>query len=140
MTKQFLNNGLLELKHHQMYPQWAPNSCTSAPQGRTNNPLPKNCKEIQESGQPMSGIYRIQPEHADKPFMAVCDLQTRGGGWTVIQNRFDGTQDFYQNWHDYKYGFGNLGGEFWLGLDHIHQLTGQKNQFFVPQIVKVNQI
>nr|CAD7609853.1 unnamed protein product [Timema genevievae] len=44
----------------------------------------------------------------------------------VIQNRFEGTVDFYRGWQDYKYGFGNIGGEFWLGLEKLHLLTNYK--------------
>jgi len=46
-------------------------------------------------------------------------------GWTVIQRRLDGSVDFYRNWTDYRRGFGDLEGEFWLGNEHIHQLTNQ---------------
>ena len=52
-----------------------------------------------------------------------CDQTTDGGGWTVIQKRLDGSIDFYRGWADYKNGFGNLNGEFWLGLDKIYRVT-----------------
>ncbi|KAB0792370.1 hypothetical protein PPYR_07066 [Photinus pyralis] len=121
VTKQFLNNGLLELKQRQVQ-LLSENTCPKS--DTASSTLPRNCREVFAAGQRKSGIYRIHPDPSSKPFMVVCDQETRGGGWTVIHNRYDGSQDFYQNWQEYKHGFGNLGGEFWLGLDYIHQLTG----------------
>ncbi|XP_052894417.1 ficolin-2-like [Anopheles moucheti] len=73
---------------------------------------------------PDSGVYTIQPEKPFKePITVLCDQEYESGGWTVIQHRFDGSTNFYRSWQEYKNGFGNLEGEFWLGLDHIYHLT-----------------
>ena len=54
---------------------------------------------------------------------ARCDMETDGGKWLVIQRRINGSVNFYCNWTDYMYGFGDLEGEFWYGLEKIHCLT-----------------
>jgi len=52
-------------------------------------------------------------------------MVTSGGGWTIFQRRIDGSVEFYRDWADYKIGFGDKKGEFWLGLDQIHDMTSQ---------------
>jgi len=58
-------------------------------------------------------------------------MKTDGGGWTVFHKRFDGFVGFYRGWDEYKNGFGDVRGEFWLGNEKIHQLTEIPSQLRV---------
>ena len=49
----------------------------------------------------------------------------------MIQKRLDGSVNFYRRWYDYKRGFGNIRGEFWLGLDKIRRLTNERSKLRV---------
>ncbi|XP_028411182.1 microfibril-associated glycoprotein 4-like [Dendronephthya gigantea] len=82
----------------------------------------KDCADIYHKEIKQSGIYKINPD-GQGSFKVFCDMTTSGGGWTVFQRRLDGSVDFYRGWQDYKQGFGNLSGEYWLGLDKIHKMT-----------------
>jgi len=98
---------------------------------KTLNPVKKNCAELYKSGERINGVYTIDPDDSGA-FDVFCDQTTAGGGWTVFQKRLDGSVDFTsRGWPDYKRGFGNLNGEFWLGLDKINRLTKIKNRLRV---------
>ncbi|RXG50954.1 Tenascin-R [Armadillidium vulgare] len=88
---------------------------------------PKNCIEIQKIGDTESGIKEIFPYRCcfEKSVNVFCEQDTDGGGWTVIQYRYDFAkrENFYRRWTEYKLGFGNLENEFWLGVDNIHALV-----------------
>ena len=69
----------------------------------------------------------VKESFSHSRFRARCDMETDGGGWLVIQKRINGSVDFYRNWTDYVYGFGDLEGEFWYGLENIHCLTTRED-------------
>lgn len=48
-------------------------------------------------------------------------------GEIVIQRRLDGSVDFYRTWNEYKQGFGNTSGEFFIGLEKVHKLTNTRS-------------
>ena len=50
-------------------------------------------------------------------------MTTDDGGWNVIQRRVDQTVNFDTTWDEYKQGFGSKAGNFWQGLDVIHNLS-----------------
>jgi ficolin len=52
-----------------------------------------------------------------------CDMTTPGGNWLVFQRRKDGSVAFERTWIEYQNGFGNPGGEFWLGNEALYLLT-----------------
>lgn len=86
--------------------------------------LPKTCADVPDR---RSGVQRLHPQPDFKSsFDVYCDQDYENGGWTVIQNRYDGSVHFYRGWNDYENGFGELLGEFWLGLNKVHELTYSK--------------
>lgn len=86
----------------------------------------KDCSEYYTIGKRSSETYRVTPDPKYSSFEVYCDMETMGGGWTVLQTRLDGSTNFTRTWQDYKAGFGNLRREFWLGNEKIHLLTKSK--------------
>ncbi|XP_070173525.1 microfibril-associated glycoprotein 4-like [Littorina saxatilis] len=72
-----------------------------------------------------SGVVTIYPDNVT-PLQVYRDEDTDCGGWTVFQRRVDGSVDFFRNWTEYQKGFGDLTGNFWLGLDALHMLTSRQ--------------
>ncbi|XP_033986258.1 microfibril-associated glycoprotein 4-like [Trematomus bernacchii] len=89
--------------------------------------LPFDCNEIYcHDSTSLSGVYTIFPGDPTTPLQVFCDMNTDRGGWTVFLQRMDGTENFYRPWSHYKAGFGNMAGEYWLGLENILLLTVRK--------------
>ena len=44
-------------------------------------------------------------------------------GWIIIQRRVDCSVSFERSWDNYVAGFGDIDGNFWLGLETTHDLT-----------------
>ncbi|XP_009321316.1 PREDICTED: fibrinogen-like protein A [Pygoscelis adeliae] len=85
---------------------------------------PKDCSEV-SAGSP-SGVYVIQPTGLH-PIVVYCEMNVTDGGWTVIQRNRQSTEiTWAESWSTYKYGFGNVHTEYWLGTEYIHQISKQK--------------
>ena len=74
---------------------------------------------------PSSGVYQMDCWCGGKWNIAkvYCDTTTANGGWTVIQRRKGGSENFNRSWADYEKGFGDINGEFWYGLKAMNCLT-----------------
>ena len=89
-----------------------------------NRPVERDCKEHYAQGQRVSGLYLVNYNLGGRQTAQVyCDQTTDGGGWTVVQRRMDGAENFFRNWTEYKVGFGELHKEHWLGNQAMYLLT-----------------
>ncbi|XP_023811147.2 fibroleukin [Oryzias latipes] len=89
-------------------------------------------------GNKHSGIYRVSPNHRHASFNVFCDMEQEGGGWTVLQRRMDGSVSFNRTWAEYRSGFGELSGEFWLGNNMIHLLTHDRDMVLRVELEDFN--
>ncbi|KAL6456940.1 hypothetical protein MHYP_G00339030 [Metynnis hypsauchen] len=94
----------------------------------------RDCADVYRSGITENGIYSIHLTNSSQTVKVFCDMKTKGGGWTVLQHRFDGSVDFHRSWKEYKMGFGDPSGEHWLGNDVIHLLTTSQDYTLQVQL------
>ncbi|XP_020815494.1 fibrinogen-like protein 1 [Drosophila serrata] len=92
--------------------------------------LPNTCP----SGSP-NGIYQIKLR-GTPPFKVPCVSAT--SGWTVVLSRFDGSENFNRTWSNYREGFGDLSGEFVIGLEKLHLMTRSQRHELYIQLQDVN--
>ncbi|XP_061398437.1 fibrinogen-like protein 1 [Musca vetustissima] len=110
-------NNLVRRQQHQGAVVSVPNFYATA---NTQQQLTTSCAQ---GVTPINGILKLQLTPTSDPFYVACEDQLAGGGWTVILNRFSGDINFQRGWIEYKHGFGNLAGEFFIGMDKLYALT-----------------
>ncbi|XP_033858671.2 angiopoietin-related protein 2 [Acipenser ruthenus] len=94
----------------------------------TKTPGPwRDCRHVLAEGGSASGIYLIRPRNVNRLLQLWCEQSHADGGWAVIQRRQDGSVNFFRTWEHYKQGFGNIDGEYWLGLENLYWLTTQED-------------
>ncbi|EDV33101.1 uncharacterized protein Dana_GF22918 [Drosophila ananassae] len=93
--------------------------------GKSVDPNP--CKNVSKD------IYQIR-----LPGVSAFEAPCNGSGWMVIQRRIDGSVDFNRNWTEYRDGFGNLTGEFFIGLEKLHLITQSGQHELLIRLGKVD--
>ncbi|CAH6787085.1 Angpt2 [Phodopus roborovskii] len=128
-----MNNSVLQKQQHDLMETVnslltmisMPNSKGSAAIPKEEQSTFRDCADVFKSGLTTSGIYTLTFPNSTEEIKAYCDMDTSGGGWTVIQHREDGTVDFQRTWKEYKEGFGSPLGEYWLGNEFVSQVTNR---------------
>ncbi|CAN7975858.1 unnamed protein product [Ixodes persulcatus] len=108
-----------------------------------NKPGKRNvsCAQLRRKGYNISGDYVVNPHNS---IWVWCDMDTDGGGWTVIQRRFkneEGEDKFEKSQEDYEKGFYGGVSSYWIGKlyqslwnDNLHALTSHPNN---KQVLKI---
>ncbi|XP_038111052.1 ficolin-3 [Culex quinquefasciatus] len=78
----------------------------------------------------ISGVYRLRRLDGTV-FSAFCEQERFGGGLLVFQSRLDGSVDFNRSWSEFVEGFGDPAGEYWLGLETLHQTAPSATELII---------
>ncbi|XP_006866777.1 PREDICTED: angiopoietin-2 isoform X3 [Chrysochloris asiatica] len=118
---------LMETVHNLLSLMSTSNSAKTSLVAKEEQIIFRDCAEAFKSGLTTNGIYTLTFPNSTEEIKAYCDMESSGGGWTIIQRREDGSVDFQKTWKEYKAGFGNPSGEYWLGNEFVSQVTNQKH-------------
>ncbi|XP_071790631.1 uncharacterized protein [Asterias amurensis] len=90
----------------------------------TTNPVYVDCQDLFDAGHNKSGVYNITPSQYPDGLEVYCHMNTNNRkGWIVFQRRVDGAVSFIRSWAEYRDGFGDKEGSFWLGNEILRRLT-----------------
>nr|WES10350.1 ficolin [Portunus trituberculatus] len=91
--------------------------------------MPEDCWAAKARGS-TKRIVTVKPPGL-APREVVCDQVREGGGWTLMLARTPThennnlRENFNKTWKEYREGFGDLRGEFWIGNEVVHALTSE---------------
>ncbi|XP_030556373.1 fibrinogen-like protein 1 [Drosophila novamexicana] len=70
-----------------------------------------------------------------QPLKVPCTVDSDNYVWSVIERRLDQNLNFNRGWKEYRDGFGNFNGEFFIGLEKVHLMTSSKPHKLLIRLV-----
>jgi len=84
--------------------------------------------------------WKLRLRYHDEVAFDLCSINTSSLITQVFQRRVNGSVDFYRNWTEYSKGFGELTGEFWLGMQVQLNYAKLKEFTFQPILASTRTI
>ncbi|XP_017835500.1 ryncolin-4-like [Drosophila busckii] len=88
---------------------------------------PDSCTSVKPK---KNGIYTIQLSNG-QVIDVFCDVYLTGDPWLVIQRRTNIETNFYRKWTAYQQGFGQMDGNFFIGLNRLNILTNKRHELYI---------